>query len=232
MIDGKTFLAVIPARGGSKSVPGKNIRLLAGKPLLEWTVAQINAVPEIDFAVVSTDDQKIADVARENDMAVIDRPPDLATDEARTETALLHALETLEENSSKQFDYIVVLEPTSPFRRPSTIRQCMQTIINTGAESLVTVVEDRSSIGRVKDGKFVPLDPKAPRRRQDREPHYAESSTVYDCLVEHLKKTGTLVCEDWPVEIVTESEALDINTEQDFLVADFLMRNQYEQQNG
>jgi len=222
MLADKRFLAVIPARGGSKAVPRKNIRPLAGRPLLHYTLDQVRGVPEIDRAVVSTDDAEIAAAARAGGGEVLDRPAELSTDAAPTEWALLHALDTLEVGGSV-FDYVMVLEPTSPFRTPETIRRCMARIVESGASSLMTVIETRANIGRIEKGLFRPLVPGAPRRRQDRQPFYVESSTVYIARVGFLRQTGSLVADDWAAEPVAEAEAVDINTAQDFLVAEALM---------
>ncbi len=224
MIGRRRFLAVVPARGGSKSVPRKNIRPLAGRPLLLYTLDQIAAVPEIDRAVVSTDDAEIAAIVRDAGAAAIDRPAALATDDARTEAALIHAIETLEA-AGERFDYVMVLEPTSPLRSPATIRRCMERIVADDARSLMTVVETRANIGRLEDGRFRPLVPNAPRRRQDREPFFVESSTVYIARCDFLRRTGSLVAEDWRAVVVPEIEAVDINSETDFAVAEALMAN-------
>ncbi len=223
MIASRRFLAVIPARSGSKSVPRKNIRRLAGRPLLAWTIDQVKAVEEIDLAVVSTDDPEIAEVARAEGAAVVMRPAELATDTAPTEWALLHALDDLERQGEAPFDYVMVVEPTSPFRRPETIRRCMATIAERDGQSLLTVAAMLSNVGNLEDGFFRPLHPDAPRRRQDRQPLYLESSTVYVASVAYLRQTGTLVCPDWLAVVVDEAETVDINTETDFLVAERMM---------
>jgi N-acylneuraminate cytidylyltransferase len=223
MLRDNSFLAVIPARGGSKSVPRKNIRPLAGRPLLHYTLDQAAGVPEIDRTVVSTDDSEIAAVARAAGGAVVERPAALATDTAPTEWALLHALDRLEADGSR-FDFVIVLEPTSPFRTPATIRRCMARIVEAGAPSLMTVIETRDNIGRLEGGRFRPLVPGAPRRRQDREPFYVESSTVYIARVDFLRQTGSLVAVDWLAEPVPDEEAVDINTALDFAAAEALMQ--------
>lgn len=222
MIDNRTFLAVVPARGGSKSVPGKNVRPLAGRPLLHWTLDQIAGVPEIDRAVVSTDDAAIAEAARAQGGEVVDRPAELATDTAPTEWALLQALDDLAAEGAR-FDYVMVLEPTSPFRTPATIRRCMRRIVERDADSLMTVTETRANIGRLEDGVFRPLVPDAPRRRQERQPFHVESSTVYVARTGFLRETGSLVSAGWLAEVVPDEEAHDINTPEDFLVAEALM---------
>lgn len=221
MIDNKRFLAVVPARGGSKSVPRKNIRALGGKPLLAHTLAQIAAVPEIDVAVVSTDDDEIAKVTRSEGGAVVARPAELAVDSAPTEWALLHALDELEAKGER-FDYVMVLEPTSPFRTPATIRRCMERIVEENGMSLMTVVETRANIGELDVGVFRPLLLGAPRRRQERTPLFVESSTVYVANVDYLRASRTLVCDDWLAVVVDERETVDINTPHDFEIAEAL----------
>lgn len=215
MLNSKRFLAVIPARGGSKSVPRKNIRPLGGRPLLTYTVDQVKEVPEIDLCVVSTDDAEISAIAIAAGARALTRPAEISGDTAPTEWALLHALDVLEEKGER-FDYVMVLEPTSPFRRPETIRACMERIVADKGQSLMTVIETRSNIGHLKDGVFAPLVPGAPRRRQERQPFYVESSTVYVARTDFLRDTGTLVCDHWLAVVVDDSEAVDINSELDF----------------
>jgi len=224
-----TVLAVIPARGGSKGVPGKNIRLLNGKPLLAYTVEQARQVEELTLTVVSTDDPKIEAVAEICGVKVVRRPPELATDSASTEAALLHALDWLENNEGRRFDFVMVLEPTSPLRTPETIRRALARLIETGLDSLMTVRETRENIGTCENHCFRPLVPGAPRRRQLRQPFYVESSTVYVCRVEYLRKTGTLVADPWATEVVPEREAVDINTLEDFLAAEAILRQSTEE---
>lgn len=219
MLSGRRFLAVVPARGGSKSVPRKNIRPLAGRPLLVYTLDQADAVREIDMTVVSTDDAETAAIARDHGTPVIERPSDLSTDTAPTEWALIHALDALEADGQR-FDYVMVLEPTSPFRTPETIRRCMAHIVSRNGCSLMTVIETRANIGRLEDGVFRPLVPGAPRRRQERQPFHVESSTVYVARTDFLRETGSLVCEDWLGVVVAEDEALDINAPDDFARAE------------
>jgi CMP-N,N'-diacetyllegionaminic acid synthase len=222
MINNRRFLAVIPARGGSVSVPKKNIKSLAGKPLLVHTIDQAAAVSELDMVVVSTDDAEIEAVAAAANARVVRRPRELATNDAPTEWALIHALDTLA--ADPPYHYVVVLEPTSPLRSPSTIRRCLQAIAESDAPALVTVRQTYASLGNLADGRFIRLDPAAPRRRQDRKPLYYESSTVYVATTEHLRRTGSVTATDWLAVLVDEDEAVDINSESDFLIADILMR--------
>jgi len=120
-------VAIIMARGGSKGLPGKNIRPLAGKPLLAYSIEAALASGVCDDVVVSTDSEKIAAVAREHGAWVpFMRPPELATDEARNEAVLVHALEELERVHGRVYDIVVYLQPTDLFRSPAWIRQAVE----------------------------------------------------------------------------------------------------------
>jgi CMP-N,N'-diacetyllegionaminic acid synthase len=221
VIDGRRILAVIPARGGSEGVPRKNVRPLAGKPLVCHTVETAITVDGLDLVVVSTDDDEIKTVSEAAGARVIDRPAALATDEASTEIAVLHALDNLEEDG-EAFDVVVVLEPTSPFRSAATVRACIDTLVARNGDSLLAVKETRDVIGHLDDGIFRLLVPGGRRRRQEREPLYVEASTVYVARVDFLRRTGSLVTGDWLAYVVPEREAIDINTTEDFAYAEFL----------
>lgn len=230
MYRGARILGVIPARGGSKGVPRKNIRLLAGEPLIWHSLRSAGQVAEIDLLVVSTDDAEIGEVARKYGVRVIDRPAELAADNSSTEAALLHALDVLEAEG-QQFDVILVLEPTSPLRSARTILNAIVTCVDGPASSVLAVRETKENIGFVMDGLFRPVVPGAPRRRQDRNPFYVESSTIYACRVDYLRSTGTLVAEKWGALVVPEEEVADINTEEDFWWLEFLMEKRRQKSN-
>jgi len=226
------IVAIVPARGGSGRVPRKNVRPLAGKPLLAYAIEAADAVPEIDVCAVSTDDAEIASVARAHGARVIDRPAALAADDARTEPALLHALDALAAAGEAAFDVLVLLEPTSPLRRPETVSRCVRRLIDEGGESLMTVCRAHANLGGVHDGKFDPLFPNAPRRRQEREPLYAEVGVAYVCRVPFLRATGSLVTADWLAEPVSAEEAVDINEPLDFITAETVLGNMENTETG
>nr|WP_315463265.1 acylneuraminate cytidylyltransferase family protein [uncultured Rhodoferax sp.] len=126
-------LALIPARGGSKGIPRKNVRLIAGKPLIAWSIEAALASKLIDHCVVSTDDIEIAAVARKFGAQVLDRPAELATDVASTDDVMCHALEAFPEAS-----LIVLLQCTCPIRDHDLIDSAIQRFIDTDADSLAT----------------------------------------------------------------------------------------------
>lgn len=125
MLNGKRVLAIVPARGGSKSVPGKNIRPLKGKPLLMWSIETAQQVAEVDRIIVSTDDPKIASVALAGGAEVYARPPQFATDEALIIDALRDLLQTLRAEGEVA-EWIILLEPTCPLRTANDVRECLK----------------------------------------------------------------------------------------------------------
>jgi len=140
MLDGKRLLAIIPARGGSKSVPGKNVHSLGGKPLLAWSIEVAQQVSEIDRIIVSTDDAQIASVGREFGAEVYARPPHLATDEALVIDALKELLQRLQAEGETA-EWMILLEATCPLRTPEDVRDCLKLIAQGGYDSVATFKE-------------------------------------------------------------------------------------------
>lgn len=227
-------LGVIPARGGSKSIPLKNIRPLNGIPLLAYTIRAANQSTVLDRCVVSTDHPDIAVAARAYGAEVIDRPAELATDQAPTEGALLQVLDVLGRLGYRP-DYVVTLEPTSPFRTAALIDRCVATAIEQpDIDCVLTVTETRKCYGRLVDGRFEYLFPNQPRRRQERQPLYEESSTVYVTRTTALARDRSVLGRTRVGVVVADSrEALDINEPLDFLIAEaVLAQRRLEEQHG
>jgi CMP-N-acetylneuraminic acid synthetase len=132
------ILAIIPARGGSKGIPGKNLTLLAGKPLIWYTIQAAQKAKLISKIVVSTDDQKIKEYACSLGVEVIDRPPELASETAIVVDALDHVLEQLKKNDQYTPDIIVNLNPTSPMRSEKTIDKALMMLLDTEYDSVFT----------------------------------------------------------------------------------------------
>ena len=123
MLDNKSFIAIVPARGGSKRLPGKNLLLLGGKPLLQWTLEAASASKYLDEIIVSSDDPEILSVATENGVSAKLRPNELSSDTAGTVDTILYALSKYAED----FDYVVLLQPTSPLRNVDDIDFSIET---------------------------------------------------------------------------------------------------------
>ncbi len=137
MLDGKRVIAIIPARGGSKSVPGKNIRPLDGKPLLAWSIEVGRQVTEIDRIIVSTDDERISSVARAEGAEVYKRPQYLATDQSLVIDALKDLLLTLRSEGETP-EWVVLLEPTCPLRTADDVRACLKLVADGDYDSVAT----------------------------------------------------------------------------------------------
>ena len=137
MLQGKRVIAVVPARGGSKSVPGKNLRLVGGKPLLRWSIDVAKQVSEIDRVIVSTDDESIASVGRDAGAEIYERPAHLATDEALVIDALKDLLGRLR-REGEEAEWIVLLEATCPLRVPEDVRKCLGIILEGDYDSVAT----------------------------------------------------------------------------------------------
>lgn len=231
MINGKRVLGLIPARGGSKGLPGKNIRMIAGKPLIVWSIEQAWASALIDDIVVSTDSLEIADVARSASARVpFLRPDSLATDTATSVDAILHALDALA-SGGELFDIVVLLEPTSPLRESSDIDGALKRLVSVPqAESIVGVssVEAVHPSFLFREGADAFLAPYTgvsanALRRQDLEPLLFIEGSVYASYVEALRARRGFYHEraiGWRVE---RYKSLEIDEMTDLITAEALL---------
>jgi CMP-N,N'-diacetyllegionaminic acid synthase len=175
-------VAIVPARGGSKGLLRKNLRDLAGKPLIAWTIAAAQAARGVDRLVVSTEDAEIAEVARALGAEIVERPAALAQDDTPTLPVLRHALEALGEAS----DAVLTLQPTSPLRTAAHIEAALAAFYaDPRADSLVSTIDvphvfhPRSVMKRDAEGYLVPFfDAAQPYRRQDKEPVFARNGAA------------------------------------------------------
>lgn len=230
MIQGKSVLVLVPARGGSKGLPGKNIRLLLGKPLIGWSVEQGRASQYVDAVVVSTDDAAIADAAREHGAETpFMRPPELASDTASSIDVILHALETLE-RADRRYDLLVLLEPTSPLRETTDIDAALEALLaHPEAQSIVGVAKVESghpSFLLRRNGMLV--EPYAPKefsaiRRQDLDELFFLEGTVYITWVDALRERRSFYHEHTMPYVVPKYKSFEIDDLTDFTVIEALM---------
>lgn len=175
-------VAIIPARGGSKGIPGKNLLPVAGRPLIGHTVRAAVASRHVDRVVVSTDDPKIAALARRHGAEVVDRPADLAGDAASSESALLHALDELEVRDGYQPELVVFLQCTAPLLRAADIDGTVEALRAADADCAFAAVPFHHFLWRRgDDGDAVAInhDPAGRQRRQERDGDYLEAGSVY-----------------------------------------------------
>jgi CMP-N,N'-diacetyllegionaminic acid synthase len=225
-------LAVIPARGGSKGIPGKNIRAFAGKPLIVHSIETSLNCSLVSRTVVSTDDPRIAAVARAHGAQVIVRPDELAVDTALVIDAIRHAVVKVEEEG-EGVDFVFLLEPTSPFRRAEDLEKCIQVLLEDRADSVATFTEARVSpnrLWRVSGDLVEPFIegavPWLPRQKQPAAHEltgqiYGVSRKV---LFENQDSIALLLGRKFAV-ITPRETALDIDTELDFVLAEKVMEH-------
>ncbi|MCP4833808.1 MAG: acylneuraminate cytidylyltransferase family protein [Phycisphaera sp.] len=172
----KHATAIIPARGGSKGIPRKNLWRLNGKPLVCWAIEAAQAAERVGSVVVSTDDAEIAEISRAAGAKVVMRPAAISTDTASSEAALIHALENLDETP----DLTVFLQCTTPLTQGGDIDACIGRLIDTQADSAFTASESHRFLWKRQDDAVgVNHDGAERRRRQDLETEFSENGAVY-----------------------------------------------------
>lgn len=222
-------IAVIPARGGSKGIPRKNIRPLGGKPLLAYTVQAALGSRRIDHLVVSTEDGEIAMLAEELGVQVVRRPLDLAADDVPTFPVVEHALHVAETREG-HFDIVVTLHPTTPFRTSADIDAAIDLLETSGADAVVGVVRvvghHPARMKRIVDGRLVDIMPEVEgTRRQDLPPVYLRNGAIYVStrgLIDRGHLRGDDQC---PYEMPAE-RSINIDEPLDFLLAETILSNQ------
>jgi CMP-N,N'-diacetyllegionaminic acid synthase len=227
------ILALIPARGGSKRLPGKNVRPLGGKPLIVWSIEVAKDIPEICDTLVSTDDPEIARVAA-NAGALVPwlRPPELASDIAQSVDVALHALAWYED-ASGPVDGLLLLQPTSPFRTRQSIRRGIHLFQNGGFDPVLGVspiAAHARRTFRLQDGCLVSLADEHGGGKRDstsQPPEYVTNGAFYLVTPEHLRSQRSFIGErTLPLIIDSTEESLDIDTMFDFAVAECIARRE------
>lgn len=218
------ILGLVPARGGSKGIPRKNLAPVGGRPLIAWTIDAARASRRLTRVVVSTDDAEIADVARRLGADVpFTRPPELSADETPMLDVVLHACEEI------PCDAVALLQPTSPLRRSEHIDGALRLFEETGADCVVSVTAvphrfSPSSLLELRDGRVVPLHPGGATRRQDKQELLARNGpAVLVVRTDALRREGTL----YPAEArpfpMADRDSLDVDTSFELEVADAML---------
>jgi CMP-N,N'-diacetyllegionaminic acid synthase len=235
MLDNQHILAIVAARGGSKGLPGKNIRPLLGKPLIAWSIEAGLSTPSIDELVVSTDDEEIAQAARAAGARVpFMRPTELAGDTASSIDVVLHAIDWLAA-AGEHYDVVVLLEPTSPLRESADIEAALELMAGQHAGAVVSVccaesVHPAFMYRRDADGRLQPFLERQPTglRRQEIEPLYFLEGTVYASRIDVLRARRSFYHEDTVGYEVPHWKSLEIDELDDFLMVEALLKHKEE----
>lgn len=220
------ILCVIPVRGGSKGIPGKNMRAIAGKPLLVWSVEQALAAEHPMDVVVSTDSQELAAVALEAGALVpFLRPSELAQDTSPTEPSVIHAIQQMTA-MGKRPDAVMLLQATSPIRHEGTIDRAISQFIDDGLDSLVGTVAQTPFLWRTGETALPHYEVGARPRRQDLAPEdmfYRETGSLYLTKTEIYLEAQNRIGGKVGVFVMDEDEGVDIDTPTDFLIAEQIL---------
>ncbi len=226
----RSVLGVIPARGGSKGVSRKNIRPVAGKPLIAYTIEAARASRLLTRFVASTEDAEIAAVARSLGCDVLPRPSSLAADNTPMPPVVMHALSVLEE-AGHSFSCVAVLQPTTPLRIAEDIDRALGLLFEGGCDSVVSVYqvadEHPARMYRLVDGYLVAYEREPEgRMRQSLPPVYHRNGAVYACRRELLIEKGTLIGARVVPHIMPRERSINIDDEMDLAFADWLLQRQ------
>lgn len=230
-------LSIIPVRGGSKGIPGKNIKMLAGKPLVAYTIDASLKSKYITRTVVSTEDKKIKSVAESFGAEVVDRPVELAQDETKTAPVMLQVIDELEKQSYKP-DVTILLQATCPLRDEKQIDEAFELFLNSDCDSVFAAFQAGTTHARWRKSPFTGeyeclYDYRNRPRRQDKDLHYPlfiESGAIYIVKTEIMKEVKDFI--GYKPEIYLQKNPIDIDTIADFEKAEkiILERNKQTQQ--
>ena len=220
-------LGLVPARGGSKGVPGKNVRLLAGRPLIDYTAQAARESGVLDRVVLSTDSNEIAEVGRRCGLDVpFLRPAALAADDTPMLPVIRHTVDMLAA-SGWTADVVVLLQPTSPLRRPTHIRDVVNRLRSSNADSVVTVVEvprhlSPDYVMRIEDGLLKPFLVEGERvtRRQDARLAYSRDGTAYACWRATVERFGNIYGDRCEPLVIDAADSLSIDSPADWVEAE------------
>lgn len=211
-------IAIIPARGGSKRLPNKNILPLGGLPLLAYSILFAQKQGFINEVCVSTDDEEIKKVALQYGAKVIDRPVAISGDLEPTITALQHVLDTIED----EVENVILLQPTNPLRPEFLLSEAFELFEKNNLESLFTVSRDQHKLGKIIDGNFIPFNYKPGQRSQDLEPLYFENGLLYIAKAVLIEKGELMNENSYPLLVEHPFAKVDIDTQEDFDYAEYL----------
>ena len=231
MYKDKEILALIPARGGSKGLPHKNIKLLLGKPLIAWTIEQARKNKYIDSVVVSTEDEEIAEISKKYGAQVpFIRPKELATDTAKGIAVVFHAMEAME-NAGQMHDILIILQPTSPLRSLKDIDKSIELLFSKNAKAIISVCEverhpywenilpaNRCMSDFIKKENLN-------KNRQEFDIFYRLNGAIFLVYWNYIQQQKSFFGKETFAYIMPKERSVDIDTRMDFTVAEILKKS-------
>lgn len=234
------ILCVVPARGGSKGLPGKNVKPLCGRPLIEWTLRAALDCGYPMRVVVSTDDEAIAAAALDAGAETVERPPELATDRSPTVDAVLHVLDVLKSRDGWEPDLLLLLQATSPLRDAAHVTAALSRLLSEpDCDGLVSVVCENhppwwlktvDERGMISD--LIPYDRSVFARRQDFPPVYRLNGALYLCRPATLARTRDFLAGEVLAFPMSEEDSIDIDFAADFEAAETILARRLQDQGG
>jgi len=216
-------VAIIPARGGSKGIPRKNIKDFCGKPLISYIISTALNTPDLDRVIVSTEDQEIADISKKYGAEVpFLRPIELSRDETPTFPVIKHAIQYLEKEEKYFPDIVALLYPTSPLLSSDRIKEAIE-MMKTGLDSVVSVIESKGHYW-IKNKDYQRLYPINIQNRQYTLPIFKENGAIYIVKRDLLIKQDILVGGKLKLLIMKKEESIDIDNSFDFEMAEYIMK--------
>lgn len=221
-----TTVAVIPARGGSKRVPRKNLRVIGGVPLVAHSVLHALAAESVDVVVVTTDDAEIAAVSRRYGAELVERPHELAQDVSTSESAVIHALDQRRAEGHDDPELLVLLQPTSPARRAGEIDAAIERLVQLGADSLFSAAPDRALYWLAAPDGPSPqnYDPAARLRDQEMAPQYRENGSIYVMRTELLRASGVRLGGTIAIYPMDLWSSFQLDSEEDAELLDWILQ--------
>ena len=216
-------IAIIPARGNSKRLPNKNIKLLGYMPLLVYSINYAKGHEFIDAIYVTTDSEEIKNIAIKHGALVIDRPKELAGDKELTVSALKHVLESIKE----QVVSVILLQPTNPLRPKLLLSEAFQLFKEKECDSLFTVTRNHQKLGTITGEEFKSFNYKIGQRSQDLEFLYFENGLLYITKAKYVLNNEIITKNAYPLVVNHPFSSIDIDTQDDFDLAEFML-NKYE----
>lgn len=222
--------AIIPARGGSKGIPHKNIKVLNGKPLISYTINEAKKSKYLDRIIVSTEDKHIASISKAYGAEVLFmRPLEIAQDTTPGIEPIIHCINWLKENEKYNADYIICLQCTSPFRKMEQIDEALERLLNENVDSIVSVCESEVTpfwMKRIEKNRLIDFlnSTECYARRQDTPKVYRLNGAIYAAKTEILLKYKNWYTENTIPYVMDKLTSVDIDDMIDFKFAEFLMR--------